>query len=779
MRNQKGVPKVRPVCRSHIILGLCYSRMGDIENAEKSLRDALECGKKNSFQDLLCIIYSNLALVKIQQRQLKEAESFSKDALDFTENTHTKNSRQYCDCVKIQMTIYLRSNDITRAERLLKLNEHLFSEQELVLYKSGFLFAMGLPQEAKVILEEFKKRSIDSMHSGALNLEVPVFRKVNERENVPTVGDKSNNESGSIDKENDSEGTPHPQSGVSGVHTNSHMVALLSAEVQYNLSVMSSLLKDKQNAKYSAMVQRSASSGSSAMDEEMAEMKEMLIAEDAKIDEYIRGAQAILDQDLLQVEAPVGGPAVSQKADKMPSRDYITSDSRVVSMSAMSHILAVKAEKALLKCVFDAGVRVQMGHRIHITEARRHLIHHVLGPVNEALTESVSALVADIDEEGEVSEVSTIRSKAPSFSAVDAHDVSQFNDVFFAIENNEDAGTSPESGEVDEVVASLATEKVSAVLNNDAQAQVEESLAGPLCSESVAGSSAMGSRAENATMPQSQQTGKASGDTDELNIELDLARECVTNYKSLLRVARGQCGVVEKQMSVLLEERYDLSVPVPELVKLARERDGQSLGEELNSQRSKKELIERKKTALFWQPRYEACSLKAEILPLATRIAPDEAQFWLQWSAAALKGWGYGLMGHPGSWGIDAPYDFLREIRSKIISITSPELGTQLVLAAAVSKLSMQLGLKRECELNIVKFENAAKESGDFMYQALSRRFRLDFEEVFLLTVIPSPPLPSPTLPYPTLPYSTLPYSTLLYSTLPYPTLPYPTLRCT
>jgi len=131
--------------------------------------------------------------------------------------------------------------------------------------------------------------------------------------------------------------------------------------------------------------------------------------------------------------------------------------------------------------------------------------------------------------------------------------------------------------------------------------------------------------------------------------------------------------------------------------------------------------------------RAEQCSVRAELFPTVPRFAADESLYWIQWAIASTNGLGFGFMAHDGSFSKDVTYEYLREIRQMLVQverdIKPSETATKMLLTAALAKLSSQINHKADTDSYTKRFEVYAKEIDDPLYQAIARRFRIDFLE--------------------------------------------------
>jgi hypothetical protein len=185
-------------------------------------------------------------------------------------------------------------------------------------------------------------------------------------------------------------------------------------------------------------------------------------------------------------------------------------------------------------------------------------------------------------------------------------------------------------------------------------------------------------------------------------------KNVVDGYQANIKLLEGRDKAATHAVGAMLRDKYGLNVPTATealmKAKLAEnpinssysnsKKSNKNKGINNNSgkaetsiEREKRRLEEEKKvaTALLKQAS-PAGSIRSEILPLASGFSgagPDESQYWIQWAICAVKGWGYGFLGHPGCWQSDISYEYLREVRSRLLTVEGtitaaddPDLGT-------------------------------------------------------------------------------------------------------
>lgn len=129
-------------------------------------------------------------------------------------------------------------------------------------------------------------------------------------------------------------------------------------------------------------------------------------------------------------------------------------------------------------------------------------------------------------------------------------------------------------------------------------------------------------------------------------------------------------------------------------------------------------------------------SVRNEVF-MKTYTDTDEVHSWIQWALAASEGIGLGFMGLQGAVDYEESSvhsaEFYREVKSHLHDaermIHPDDISSQLSLSCVLMKVSAQLNLRKEAGSYVEQYEKCADRLQDVNHQALSKKYRYDFEE--------------------------------------------------
>lgn len=141
--------KDRTFIRLSVLAGIAYYRLGDFESAERVILPIFAI-PHNIDQDLRAIAYNNIACIRICQNRLKDATDKSKEAVNIASTLYGPDSKEYFKFVRVLILTYIKSSQFQRAEALV--DETGLSSEEKVMFNCAIKFGNGSCREAEELL---------------------------------------------------------------------------------------------------------------------------------------------------------------------------------------------------------------------------------------------------------------------------------------------------------------------------------------------------------------------------------------------------------------------------------------------------------------------------------------------------------------------------------------------------------------------------------------------------------------------------------------------------
>ena len=155
--------------RLYLMYGLSQFRLGNSLDSEKSFKQASRFCSLSSSKEckiLSLITKANMAMIKVHRNCFKEAGELAREAVEIAERECSKEGVEVSSYIRILLHVYLRGNDMGRAERLLKSSGRLFKPSDLTMYRAGLMFCNDNIDEALCLLKlGLEENSISSDHS--------------------------------------------------------------------------------------------------------------------------------------------------------------------------------------------------------------------------------------------------------------------------------------------------------------------------------------------------------------------------------------------------------------------------------------------------------------------------------------------------------------------------------------------------------------------------------------------------------------------------------------
>lgn len=136
----------------HILLGICYFRCGNTNNAEKHLETATSMRKID--EEIACLALANLAVLKCAVQQYKKAIQKANEALKFatTNRNYTPSKETLLDIVRVLIYCHLKNKDFPQVVQVvgkygfdsagkhqLYVCYHIICPLPVVLFRSRFV----------------------------------------------------------------------------------------------------------------------------------------------------------------------------------------------------------------------------------------------------------------------------------------------------------------------------------------------------------------------------------------------------------------------------------------------------------------------------------------------------------------------------------------------------------------------------------------------------------------------------------------------------------------
>ena len=620
---------------------------------------------------------ANLSFCKLHQKSFKEAFDSARLALEMAEKLYTKESPNVSKYVKLLLSVLIRSNDIGRAERFLKTSEKYFTKVELALFYAGFKFSSGLFTEAANVLTLY-----ETSRSNTLN-------------NTSSSSSSSSSSSRAVE-------CVDPYSVL--LEKPFHEI-----EVDYNLGILSSALKM----------------------EEIGEQKLLSVIEnlnqicdDGPIDQKFLNRAKFVDPN------------------EINSSPNITREYAMASLTALSHTICTVAEFQIFKPDVGMGLRIQRGEIMsqnypHNVNGLNFILKEIKSNLSDSIKivsegnvvtrsnrhhsfydESFYSLDSESVENGSITENISLEE-----NSIQSNENENENEELDAEEEGKDDKENEESEDKDkenEENKQNKVEEIDAKADENNEKEVDQTVEKSNYPEALP---IIASKEEE---DDPLVDGKIELNYDNANTihprnsESMLAKNLATSYINLLHLSSKKETHSNKSVADRLKKNFGLDVPERAADKLKRlknaETKKQRKGKRGDKDKDRSAALDTTTTTTsnsvvtqIPAARADLCTIRSDILPMSSKLSPDESEYWLEWALTATKGLGFGMFCHAGHWDNDVPYDYLREIRSKLVDCEPKDLSTKLAISAVVAKLSMQLRLKNDCEKYVEDFESLAK----------------------------------------------------------------------
>jgi len=161
---RKKLKYTRSSARIALMLGICHYRVGLLDQALVALETVVKNAAK-SFPDLCASAYGNMALSYMSSGKMKEAVDNGKKGLELALKVAqgNKGAERVLQSTRILVNAYIKINDVAKAEVLIF--TFGFSKSEQALLKAGVKFAAGLLEDANNLIDVFldEKRADDRL----------------------------------------------------------------------------------------------------------------------------------------------------------------------------------------------------------------------------------------------------------------------------------------------------------------------------------------------------------------------------------------------------------------------------------------------------------------------------------------------------------------------------------------------------------------------------------------------------------------------------------------
>lgn len=342
IKQEKKDKMDRSSVRVRMYVGLAFFRLGDPEAAEQHLKGALQLGQELKLaEDIQLLCQSNLSIVQIQQQKYDASMHTARAALDGCLEVHGEDSKQYRDACRLMVSIFLRCQQMHKAERALATYREHFTDEEFALFKAGIKFSDSDKDSALEILIKAQE-SVREIRQAEMELQANSSDETREKWQHVEMREVS---------------------------------PVIEAEINHNIAVMRFLARDYN----SAVSQLDSAIGviddycdrlrnASLGDEKSPDPAEGDEAEE-KESEHKRGEMK-LNGDVTEAKGSDGGTEAGADADTKLDEGgdaksvtdvaaKVDIDSTMVPIIASAHMATARAEMGLLQGCFDAGLYVQ------------------------------------------------------------------------------------------------------------------------------------------------------------------------------------------------------------------------------------------------------------------------------------------------------------------------------------------------------------------------------------------------------------------------------------
>ena len=151
---RKKLKYTRASARVALLLGTCHYRVGLLDLSLNMLENVVKNAAKN-YPDLCAIAYGNLALVYMSTNKMKEAVENGKKGLELMLKVAKgeKSAERVLQLTRILINAYMKINDLAKAEVLVF--TFGFPKFEMILLKAGVKFAGGNIEDANNLIDMY------------------------------------------------------------------------------------------------------------------------------------------------------------------------------------------------------------------------------------------------------------------------------------------------------------------------------------------------------------------------------------------------------------------------------------------------------------------------------------------------------------------------------------------------------------------------------------------------------------------------------------------------
>lgn len=659
--------------KNYLMLGLSQFRVGESVEACRTLQTCMSICKYvgPSCSELSLIAMSCSAAAKAHQKLFKEAIEFAKTSLEIAEKIYTKESPKVSTYVRILLLIFMRANELGKADRHLKISDKYFTRTEIVLFRAGFRCASGLYSEAENILKTYcdlkdqgkLPQSIGCYDVARADAEAPFLEAV-VRYNLAALA--------AIQKDY-SAADSHLQMALTMLQTHQDECPKESVKVSsMHIDPNEIFIAPNTPSEFGA-------TPLCALSHVLCAISENQLVTEVGIGIKIQGGAIIPRNSSGDRDSSISPMFKEFKARLHVASSIISDFANGKSGSSLPDLEGMESVYSLGSSVLDDGSSL----------------------ADESIV-SIASKIDDIDSIG--------GNEEDDISNIETHD--EEKELELENEDNEDNI----KAEVVEADTTTVVEEEKVVTSSE-----------PLIADSVATGAVAISDVANGNEAAISDIFDG-GPPTLTDPEVLLAKNLASSYTNLVHLSSKKESYCVKSIKDKLAKIYNVKVPERAIAKVKKSRL------ELKKVKRRGRGKETQETPLpleFPAPRAELCTVRAELFPLSQWLGPGEIDHWLEWSLAVMKGLGYGMFNHAGNWDSIVSYDYLREIRSRLQDYMkdTTDMSTRAAILATMTVMSMQLNLKADTEKFSEEFEDLAKESGDDHLRAIARRTSLDCQE--------------------------------------------------
>ena len=665
--------------RLYLMYGLSHFRTGDSLESEKSLNQAIsfcQLSDSNECRKLALLAKSIVAMAKVNQNSFKEANELAREALEMAEREYSKEGNEVAGFARLLLHVYLRGNDVGRAERLLKTSGKLFKPLDLVIYKAGLKLASGKVDEALCLLRlGIEENSIKT------STDYPYL--------IPTIF--------------------------------------------YNLSLVERMIADPSR-------------------------RDSIVHLD-----HLKAASKMLEDlcNSLRTESILSNHSKSFLLDSMdPNVVNIspnnTADVVTIANIASSHVTSSLSENYLSLSKGGLGIKIQSGgivNRLNVSDLSEirdnsYGIHKLLGNIKSMLTKSFVVLRSGGDS-GVFNHNDILPDKSDAIGDVNygvgsntEKNLNEEGNNEKSLQNSENKSLNKMDENDDDCIERPIFDEKNIDCTSFKASNLDERQWKEGTKEEIA------AKVKNAHCLTNAPVNYPDFDNFEFegsqNFEFVLARDIAFGHINLIDVCSQQHTIAANSIANSLRMSFGRSVP---------ERASQKVKKARTLQNNKNQSLGIGSADIMVNSisNIDLYTLRSEILPMNSKLNISENENWMQWAIAASKGLGLGAFGHNGVWDNEVSYEYLRDVRSRLLQVEACDVKSNVTLALLNSKLSMQvivskltfsiirksftsnyfkkLNLRGECEKYIDECEEYNGEVGESSLQALVSRWKLDYNE--------------------------------------------------